>query len=471
MIQITTGWRSVIGAFLIQLCLGNLYLWGILTIYVTSYLRKYDDTISYYDTITIYATSLGVQGIMMIFAGYLETYFASSRAVVAFGCLFVLLACFIASISTDLMSYIIFYGGFFGSGFGIAYSSSIVLCVRFNPQQKSLVTGCIVAGIGIGAFAFGTVVTSIINPEAEPVGPSGYYDPDSVQVQRVPLLFFSLGCIDTCLMTIGLCLMAEPPQVESDEEYKEDKKSEWLPIKDEEEVSSHSNYLTLEQEESRKDEIGILGELTPSQLIQSDYAWQLSSCYCMTTVGGMYLSGEIAVYGSEFYSSTVFLTTIVAIANIFNGLSRPLWGMLADHYGALNVIQVMSAVFSMIIFSYHYISSFQNSVLFAIWTFSMMFCIGGNFCLYMPISITMSGKKCAIGNYGLIFLGLSICEYLNIVTLAKLRISFRDACMCMGLLCFLGCLNLNYLAVRLKNYSDAKNNESKLEFSVSKSLK
>ena len=149
------GWKSVIGAFLIQLCLGNLYIWSTLTIFVTSYLRAKGEDIDYYDTITVYATSLGVQGIMMVLGGFLDNYWRSSKAVVALGCTLIASACFIASISSSLLVFIIFYGGLFGSGFGITYSSTIVLCVKFNPKQKSLVTGCIVAGIGLGAFTFG----------------------------------------------------------------------------------------------------------------------------------------------------------------------------------------------------------------------------------------------------------------------------------------------------------------------------
>ena len=455
------GWRSVIGAFLIQLCLGNLYIWSFLTLYVTSYLRRYDDTLDYYDTITVYATSLGVQGLMMIFGGYLEHFIGSTKAVVAIGCLLVLTSCLIASLSKSLLNYIMFYGGLFGAGFGIAYSSSIVLCVRLNPERKSLVTGCIVAGIGLGAFLFGYVASWIINPEAAPVGSSGYYDPDSVQVRRVPLLFCYLGFIYACVMGIGLCLM-EDPSVDEDADYKEVGSMEMVTITDKE-ASTLSTYHAADQTEQSNgsgdlnpNSIGILGELTPSQVIRSNYMWHLSSCYVMTTVGGMYLSGQIAFYGTSYFASTKFLTSIVVASNLFNGFGRPVWGVLADRYGPLNVIRVMSAVYSLIIYTYNHVSSFQNEILYAIWTFAIFFCIGGNFCLYMPISIHLSGKKHAVGNYGLIFLGLSVFEFLNIVILAKIKISFEDACTCMGFLCFLGCLNINFLAIRLQNYEDRK---------------
>ena len=161
------------------------------------------------------------------------------------------------------------------------------------------------------------------------------------------------------------------------------------------------------------------------------------------------MTPQITVYGGKYFSSVTFLTTTVAAASLFNGFGRPIWGALADRYGALNVIQVMSAVFSLIILSYNHVSSLKSEALFSIWTYSILFCIGGNFCLYMPISITVSGKKHAMANYGLIFIGLSISELLCIVILAKIKISFEDACFSMGVLCLLGCINLVYLSSRL----------------------
>ena len=57
------GWRSTLGGFLIHLTLGTLYLWGIVTVPVTSYLRKYDNNITYDDTLMVYGAALGMQGL------------------------------------------------------------------------------------------------------------------------------------------------------------------------------------------------------------------------------------------------------------------------------------------------------------------------------------------------------------------------------------------------------------------------
>ena len=64
----------------------------------------------------------------------------------------------------------------------------------------------------------------------------------------------------------------------------------------------------------------------------------------------------------------------------------------------------------------------------------------------------MSGKTHAASNYGLIFLGLSICEYFNIILLAQYKVKFADASTLLGTLCMLGCININWLAYRLKSH-------------------
>ena len=68
-----SGPTALLGGFLIHLSLGTLYLWSNITIAVTSYLRSFDSTITYDDTLLVYASSLGTQGIFML-AGVSDTH-------------------------------------------------------------------------------------------------------------------------------------------------------------------------------------------------------------------------------------------------------------------------------------------------------------------------------------------------------------------------------------------------------------
>ena len=447
----------------------------------------------------------------MILGGYLERYFNSCKIVIMSGAFLVASACFSASFVKTLSSFVLLYGCMFGIGVGMSYTSSIVLCARWNPDHKSLVTGCIVSGIGIGAFIFGLLSVHLVNPHNIPVGVDGYYPAYCSVTERVPTMLRTLGAIYACLMTVGCSLIVDLPPEESSQPSKFhilDQGDNWIGQGRESrsvsfsssgkgrESRSHSNasvlYGTLDASidvvnDHEKDclssqnsasltlrdseipfssqefdhdcghsqqhvLVGILGELTPLEVVVSSHAWQLSMSYVMTTVGGVYLAGNVAELGGNYFAATSFLTGVASSSSLFNGFGRPLWGALGDRFGSMKVVQIMSFIYALIIYTYNWASSLQSEFLFCLWTFSIFFCLGGNFCLYFPISITISGSTHASANYGLIFMGLSVCEFLNIMILAKYEVSFADASAFMGTLCMLGCFNINWLAYRLQNH-------------------
>jgi hypothetical protein len=55
------GIKSVIGGFLIHVVLGTLYLWGNITTAVTSYIRRYENTVTYNQTLSVFASALFAQ--------------------------------------------------------------------------------------------------------------------------------------------------------------------------------------------------------------------------------------------------------------------------------------------------------------------------------------------------------------------------------------------------------------------------
>ena len=62
----------VIGAVLIQLALGTIYSWGVLTPYFTSYLQVRNPDILYSHTQYIFAVGLFAFAVTMIFSGKLQ---------------------------------------------------------------------------------------------------------------------------------------------------------------------------------------------------------------------------------------------------------------------------------------------------------------------------------------------------------------------------------------------------------------
>lgn len=167
----------------------------------------------------------------------------------------------------------------------------------------------------------------------------------------------------------------------------------------------------------------------------------------------MYLAGTFKTYAQHFIHNENFLVYLSTTASLFNTFGRFFWGYLADSIGALKTLKIMSFFFALILLSYSQAISpsstlvqliFQgyNEISFAIWTYAIFFCEGANFVLYVPITVQEFGQIHSASNYGLIFSSYSLFVVCNITLLAKLDVPFNVGCVLMGIITFIGFLNL-----------------------------
>lgn len=73
------GWQgplAVLGGFLVYLVLGSVFIWGNVSIYVTSYLRLYDPTVTQEDMFVVFA---------IIVVAKIPVTYLGARACVHFG--------------------------------------------------------------------------------------------------------------------------------------------------------------------------------------------------------------------------------------------------------------------------------------------------------------------------------------------------------------------------------------------------
>jgi len=93
--------RVIFGGFLVHLILGTLYLWSVITPAVTAYLRGWDPSLTYHDTLIVYSSSLAVQGVFMLIGGEIEVR-SGPRFTVAVGAAILVFGVFAASLCTTL---------------------------------------------------------------------------------------------------------------------------------------------------------------------------------------------------------------------------------------------------------------------------------------------------------------------------------------------------------------------------------
>jgi MFS family permease len=177
------------------------------------------------------------------------------------------------------------------------------------------------------------------------------------------------------------------------------------------------------------------------EMLRNPVAWHIACCFITTTVGGMYLAGTFKTYGQATFHDEAYLSSISSISSVFNALGRIFWGHMADRFGAMRVLFGMSSIFSAIIASYA-LSPLIGQWAFALWTWAIFFFEGGNFVLYVPIVVQQFGSKHSASNYGLIFSSYSLFVVVNITLLADSGWSFLTTTLLMGLLTFIGFVNL-----------------------------
>jgi len=156
--------------------------------------------------------------------------------------------------------------------------------------------------------------------------------------------------------------------------------------------------------------ISEISEIDPLTLIRTPLAWHLASCITTTTIGGMYLCGSFKTYGQSSFNDESYLSTVASTSSIFSACGRIFWGALGDKIGVLESLICMCSIFACIIATYSMSPQFGKAG-FAIWTFSIFFLEGGNFALYMPLTIETFGNKFSGTNYGIVYMLLSILCY------------------------------------------------------------
>jgi len=216
--RINPAWRTALGGFMVHMVLGTVYLWGNITPIVTSYLRKFDSSLTYTDTIFVYITALMFNGISMLCSGYVEK-LVGTRACVLIGGYMVAVAALLASYASSLHFLLLTQGILFGTGFGIAYAAPFSCAVRWLPQRKGLLTGIVIAGIGVGAAFFSVVANRYANPlgvsAAAAAGSGGiYYPPDHAIPLSVPGMYRTLSALYFILVSIGALLVYPYSEIE-----------------------------------------------------------------------------------------------------------------------------------------------------------------------------------------------------------------------------------------------------------------
>jgi MFS transporter, OFA family, oxalate/formate antiporter len=367
----------VIGAIIVQLCLGSIYAWSIFQ--GALYESIAEGGMYGWDKLWSnlpFAAGLASFAVFMIFAGRWQDH-AGPKKVATVGGILLGLGVILSGL-VDILGFgndmvqgtlylVITYGIIGGAGIGFAYVCPIAALVKWFPDKKGLMTGVAVAGFGGGALIFNYVEQYLIGNFLDQIG--------------MPLII--LGTIYLIFVVIGSQLLVNPP-------------IGWLP-----------EGFTPPTTTADGSGTGMI----PSEMIRTSSFWVLWLMFVFAATAGLMTLGNVvsAAKGIDPIVGTLELGALIAgIMSIFNAAGRIVWGSISDKIGRISTFILMFIVLAIAMFAFGFVPTGTSWIVVTIIASVVGFCFGGNFALFPSATTDYFGSSNVGKNYGVVFTAYGI---------------------------------------------------------------
>lgn len=358
--KVKNRWLVVVGALLIQLCLGAIYAWGAFT----GALQDPDGAFKYTDTQTswIFSAGLASFALMMILAGRLQDKYGP-KIIAVIGGILLGTGYIIAGFTGTSFALMLFFIGIVGgAGIGMGYVCPIAACVKWFPDLKGLITGLAVAGFGAGAFIFVKLAGSWLNLIAN---------------HGVNGTFIIFGIIFMVSVVMGALLLSNPPAG-----YKP---AGWNPP----ENSDGSAKLNVK-------------DLTQGQTVRTLQFWMIWLAFVLSAGCGLMVIKCLKNFGEfEGGLSAAAAGSALGLLALFNGMGRVVWGTASQKLSAKGSVILMCLLQGIMMFVL--IKMGSTPLTLAIAACWIGFNFGGNFALFPLLTLENFGAKNLGANYGAVF--------------------------------------------------------------------
>lgn len=365
--KVKNRWEVVIGAMLIQLCLGAIYAWSVFTPSLVA--EPYNFTTK--QTQLIFGVGLASFAIMVIIAGRMQAKFPP-RHVAALGGIILGIGYASAKFAgTSFLGHLVCIGFIGGIGIGLGYVVPIAVGVKWFPDKKGMLSGLAVAGFGFGALLW-----------VKLAGSWGHLI-DKVGVDNVFLIY---GIAFAVIVLIGSIWMVNPP-----EGYKP---KGWEPPVVSQENGNHSGALNLNSK----------------QMLRTPQFYCLWSMFLAGAMAGLMVIGCIKLFGIDALqgsgldsaaASAKAGTAMAVFFSLANGFGRIAWGVISDKIGRKASLFLMCLSQGIVMLLFFKMGS--NVALLYLGATIIGFNFGGNFSLFPAATADFFGNKTVGLNYGWVF--------------------------------------------------------------------
>lgn len=379
--KVMNRWYVVIGAILIQLCLGAIYAWSVFTPKLTAAGGAYQFSAS--QAAWIFSVGLLVFAVVMIISGRIIGQMGPRKLAmlggIVLGVGYMLGGLFGSSFATQL----IFIGIIGGAGIGLAYVVPIAVGVKWFPDKKGMVTGLAVAGFGFGA----TIWVKSAGSWFDLLNSLDFFGLGGVQS-----VFFLYGIIFLIAVVLGSIVMVDPPAGYCPEG--------WTPPENNagQKGAAASGLI----------------DFVPGEMLKTPQFYMTWITFLFSAIAGLMVIYCIKLFGIDKLSAggietaaaSAIAGTAMAWYAIFNGLGRIAWGTVSDKIGRKMSIFLMCLFQGIIMLLFYKMGG--AGVTLIIGACIIGFNFGGNFALFPAITADYFGNKNVGLNYGYVFVSYGI---------------------------------------------------------------
>lgn len=389
--KVMNRWLVVVGAVLIQLCLGAIYAWNVFTKQITI---PTDQGGQYGFTATeaarIFSVGLATFAVVMVLAGRIMHRVGPRPLAIAGGLVLGLGYVLGAFLGTSFLGQLICIGLIGGAGIGLGYVVPIAVGVKWFPDKKGLVAGLAVAGFGFGAtlwvmlaggFEIGSLVYEGLLKQVSLFGLPG--------VQSV---FFIYGIVFAVLVLVGSIWMVNPAEG-------------WKP----------AGWTPPAPADLRGKASGEV-DLTSGEMLRTPQYWGLLLMFVGSALAGLMVIYCIRLFGIDALTTSGAAETAetagriaglaMSLYAILNGLGRIVWGVVSDKIGRKLALILMCVFQGVIMLVFYKMGASEAGLIVGACIIGFNF--GGNFALFPTATADFFGNRNVGANYGWVFLAYGV---------------------------------------------------------------
>lgn len=345
------GWIVTSAATGINLILGVLYIWSIMSKALVKELGWTSTEASLPYTVCIVSFA-----IVMVFAGKLQD-IKGPRLISTFGGILLGGGLILSGLTRDPFVMLLTFGALGGAGIGFCYAATTPSAVKWFPiQKKGLISGIVVAGVGFAAVYISPLTNSLLLGNG------------------ISKTFFSLGISAFIILIVFSQLLFNSPVVYSAK------------------AASPAGKEQISKPEDKK-------EYDWKDMLKTLNFYKLWIMYAFTSSAGLMIIGHIANIAKKQAQWENGYLLVVLLA-IFNTLGRIIGGFVSDKFGHSNT---MRFVFLLQAVNMAFFGQYLSSGTLAVGVAIAGLCYGALFSVFPAATAESYGIKNLGVNYGLVF--------------------------------------------------------------------